>query len=98
MTKTDDTTPATKADIHRLESQIQLNTQRLCEHDEKFDMLVQLIHDKTEEMKRHFDVVAESLRLDVMGIFGDRTDLHHEQLLLHEQRISRLERVYNFEA
>lgn len=91
MSTTDDTTPATTTDLKRLEAQLERVTSTLHTQDEQFALLVQLIHDKTDETKRHFDVVAEALRHDVMGIFGDRTDLHHEQLLRHEQRIARLE-------
>lgn len=38
-----------------------------------------------EEVKEHFNIVAENLRYDLVGIYKDRTEDH-------EQRIRRLER------
>lgn len=45
------------------------------------------------EVKRHFDVVAEALKHDVLGAIRDYTSLMQDRHRDHEQRILRLERT-----
>jgi len=45
-----------------------------------------------EEMHRHFDVVAEELRHDVLGAINDDKPSTDNRLANHDRRISRLER------
>ncbi len=73
----DDTTPAAKADLQALRGDLL---------KEITDMRTQMGSQK-EEIKRHFDVIAEQLQHDFAGALGDV----HANVKDHEWRIKRLE-------
>ncbi len=74
--------------------------QRFDGLEQRFDGLERTMVDKNElassaaETRRHFDVVAESIRADVR-LFADPIRGHTDQLNQHETRITRLERRSN---
>lgn len=76
---TDDTTPATKADLTALKGELQ-----------------QEIAASAEDVKRHFDVVAEKMSHDVLGALKDCTSLIRDMREDYEPRIRRLERFAGF--
>ena len=47
---------------------------------------------RKEELQRHFDVVAEQFKRDVLGAFRDLTVLQDNKCEDHDRRIQRLER------
>jgi len=73
----DNQTPATKGDIKRLDG----NFKRL---ETKMDQW-------KEEIIRHFDVVAEQLRHEVLGANRDEVGVIKDKQTNHEERIERLE-------
>lgn len=62
---------------------------KLDENVEKLDVKVEACK---AEMVRHFDVVAENLRHDVLGALNDLANLFRDLRANHETRIRRLER------
>jgi hypothetical protein len=86
-------------------SQLKRSTDRRFDHlkrstDLRFDRLGREmrqmrreIRQLSEDTRRHFDVVAESLR-DDLRIFADAIGLHSERLDGHEIRLSKVERRF----
>lgn len=58
--------------------------------ESKFDSKLDTV---TSDLKRHFEVVAEALKHDVLGAMRDFTSLMQDRHLDHEQRIRHLERT-----
>lgn len=77
----DDQAPATKLDIHLLMAQIGDYYDRT---ENRMTDLERKIQESEERTKRHFDVVAETMRHDYLGAHKDRIENH-------ENRIRRLE-------
>lgn len=50
------------------------------------------IEESEERIKHHFDIVAEDMRHDYLGIYKDRTEGYTQKLQSHEKRITHLER------
>lgn len=67
--------------------------ERLSAHDSQFDKLLEAIEASNEETKRHFDVVAEALRHDLIGIHSDKIANQSDRLSDHEKRLVKLERA-----
>lgn len=76
--KGDDTAPATKADIAALKEEI--------------GCLREFVEKQAEETRRYFDVVAERMHHDFLGIFKDRTQQHSDKLHKFEERLTTVER------
>ena len=63
MPHKDDTAPATKADLVKLRREL----------SERFEAIDECIKKEGEETRRHFDIVAENFRDEIIGAFSDRT-------------------------
>jgi chromosome segregation ATPase len=59
--------------------------------DHRFDRIEHTIERSAEETRRHFEVIAESLR-DDFRLFADAIARHSERLDQHDARLTRLER------
>lgn len=70
----DDTTPATKADLKALERRL----------EGKMDA-------KTEEILRHFDIVAEDIRHGALGANRDEIEVLKDRIGDHEVRLQVVE-------
>lgn len=84
----DDTNPATKKDVRLVKNDVGLlkSDVRLVKNDVRIVQKdIQRLDKKIDDLRLHFDVVAENLIHDFKGIFGDR-------LSQHEDRLKRLER------
>lgn len=79
----DDNSPATKADITKLDGRI---TDLASAFDSK-------LMNFAEEIKRHFDVIAEDLRHDVMGANRDEVSSIMDKQQDHSGRIEHLEKL-----
>jgi len=94
--KGDDTAPATKADLALLKED--LNGLRADFDGLKEDMrlwkaeIQEFVRTEAEATRRYFDVVAERLHHDFLGIFKDRTEQHSDKLHDHERRLTTVER------
>ena len=80
-------TKADKSDLQRLRKEM------LGLRKEMLDSRAGLRHEivrSAEETRRHFDVVAESLR-DDLRLFAEAIAAHSDRLDRHDTRISRLE-------
>lgn len=77
------TSPATKEDLHELEMRI----------DRRITALEAKVESFKDEVLRHFDVVSEANRHDLLGIHRDRIESLVDARTDHEVRIKRLERV-----
>ncbi|MDD5055165.1 MAG: hypothetical protein PHZ00_02755 [Candidatus Peribacteraceae bacterium] len=53
--------------------------------------LLKHMDDRYQQTLRHIDVKNEQLVHDFVGIFGDRTSQHDDQLKDHAKRIARVE-------
>ncbi len=86
---TDPTAPATKQDIALLMDT--MGNLLIATEEWKSGML----HDMEvwkDELKRHFDVVAEKLSHDLCGALRDHTSVNANRFTAHDRRITRLER------
>ena len=100
--------PATKADIEALMESIgnlyQAHERWMNQHltgQEEFrdEILKSVRRNRTEsvdEMKRHFDVVVEDIRHDLVGANRDEVVSLRNSRVDHEQRLLRLERYIGF--
>jgi hypothetical protein len=70
--------PATKGDLLLVKQDVQYIMERIGDLEVK-------VEDWKDELKEHFDIVAENILHDFKGTFKDRTEDH-------ERRIKRLER------
>lgn len=81
--------PATKQDIYLL--MIELG--KLYDANERWKDDLLLANEKwKEEIIRHFDVTAENMRHDLLGMHHDSIELLKDAKVQHHQRISRIER------
>lgn len=76
-----DKTPATKGDLDLLRESLEGRMQRQAERFEAWK----------DEIIRHFDVIAEDLRHDLLGAHHDEVELLKDAREDHERRIRRLE-------
>lgn len=108
MSKDANTPPATKADIEALMESIgklyesnERWMKQLLEANEKFrDELLESMGrfktDTVDEITRHFDVVVENIRHDLIGANRDEVVSLTNAKVDHEQRLLRLERTVGF--
>jgi hypothetical protein len=76
-----DRTKADKSEVRTAIGRLETELRRQAEQSRQ----------QEEETRRHFDVVAESLR-DDLRLFADAIAAHSERLIQHDTRIGRLER------
>ncbi|MBW3599743.1 MAG: hypothetical protein KY475_21040 [Planctomycetes bacterium] len=91
-TSTDDTAPATRADVQRLETRLDRYEKQFASIDDQFKALLESITRTAEETRQHFDVIAENLTKDYRDIFKDRTEQHRDTLQNLNWRLRRVER------
>ncbi len=85
MPKTDDNSPATKGDITILMESIG----KLYDANAGWkDEILEANEKWKDEIIRHFDVVAENMKVDYQGIFKDRTEQHTEDIAGLKKRVS----------
>ena len=84
-TSMDTTAPATKADISGLSSDMANLSSDMA------NLRSNMVEWK-EEIKSHFDVVAENLHADMVGAHRDKISLIEDTTIKHEGRIAVLER------
>ena len=77
--------PATKGDLDKLGLRVDELTQR-------FDQLGFKVDAFKDEILRHFDVIVEDLRHDLIGARSDEIEVLKDGRLNHAQRLRRLER------
>jgi hypothetical protein len=82
----DDTAPATKGDLSKLERATNQSLQALEQR------IMQYMDSKTEETKRHFDVVAENLKHDFRGIHKDKISVLEDRSKDHGERLAVMEK------
>jgi hypothetical protein len=102
--------PATKADIEALmdsigklyESNDRWMKQLLTVNEHFQTQILESIRrnkmEAVEEMKRHFDVVVEDIRHDLLGANRDEVIRLQNAKVDHDQRLLRLERSVGFAA
>lgn len=79
---TDNTAPATKADITGLMEHLDRSIQELYDANSRWK----------EEIIRHFDVAVEDIRHDLLGARRDEVELLKDGHSDHELRLKRVER------
>jgi predicted RNase H-like nuclease (RuvC/YqgF family) len=101
----DENQPATKGDIThldrrvgRLENRFDGLELRFDGLEQRFDKLERRFDEVKEEMKRHFEVVVEQLRHDLIGARHDEVEVLKDKSHEHERRITRLERFNGLTA
>ncbi len=87
--KKHDSALATKSDVKRLLVPLESQVQDL---QGAFLALQKYLDKKHEETRRHFDVVAEDIRHDLLGANKDEIEGLKQSRTDHGQRIARLER------
>jgi hypothetical protein len=83
-----DNSPATKGDLELL---------RTSTDDAMRSLRTDLAAWK-EELKGHFEVIAEKLRADLLGMHKDKISLLDDTTVKHERRIAHLERLVGVAA
>ena len=92
----DKTAPATKEDIAMMMDSIgtyydRMDT-RMNNFEEKIESkMEQWTRELIEQTDHRFQVVAEELRHDLLGIHSDKVDLMNDKLKSHDRRLNRLE-------
>ncbi len=84
----DETAPATQVDFAVLAERIGTVEVRL---DTLKYEIMDYMDKKTEETKRHFDVVAENLHYDMVGAHKDKISVIDDRSLQNRQRIEKIE-------
>ena len=79
----DDNAPATKGDLRKLKKEILLEVNGMMKSN-------------NEEIFRYFNLVAETMRHDLVGAHPDQVEVLKDKSVNHEERIKALERSKGF--
>lgn len=86
---------ATKKDLADFRADVDRRFEQVDGRFEQIDQRFEQIDLRLGDLRRHFDVVAENLKSDLLTAFGDLVNVvSHSSMVLddHEVRIRRLER------
>lgn len=83
----DDSSPATKKDIQGIMEYLGKNEAKIFDVERQVEGVKKQMKEDKEEIKRHFDVVAENLLHDFRGALNDKVQNHENRIVRIEEHV-----------
>lgn len=79
--------PATKEDVRGIMEYLARNESNIFDVRKRLEELEKCAREDKEDIKRHFDVVAENLLYDFKGALNDKIQNHENRIVRIEEHV-----------